>query len=66
MKLILILKDDYNIGTKKFTLSNKTEYPLKTILDLSYHHNPEETVQLTEISMLRNTPFKYLTQIMLT
>lgn len=49
-----------------FALSNKTEYALKAILDLCYHHDSQETIPLTEISARRNIPLKYLAQIMLT
>ncbi len=47
-----------------FTLSNKSEYALKAVLELCYHRD-DEAVPLTDIAARRGIPLKYLEQIML-
>lgn len=47
-----------------FTISNKSEYALKAVLELC-RHSADEVVPLTDISSRRDIPLKYLEQIML-
>lgn len=46
-------------------ISNKGEYALKAILDLSYHYQDRSVIPLTSISRRQDIPLKFLEQIML-